>query len=89
VRFDKLSGTAVVIIGHVTKEGAIAGPRMLEHLVDTVLYFEREAGSRDRLVRATTNRFGAAHELGFLAMSETVGLALERSTAGALAHRLR
>jgi DNA repair protein RadA/Sms len=71
VRFAKSTGTAVVIIGHVTKEGAIAGPRMLEHLVDTVLYFESEAGSRYRLVRATKNRFGAAHELGFFAMSET------------------
>jgi DNA repair protein RadA/Sms len=71
VRFAKSSGTAVVIIGHVTKEGAIAGPRLLEHLVDTVLYFESEAGSRYRLVRATKNRFGAAHELGFFAMSET------------------
>jgi DNA repair protein RadA/Sms len=71
VRFAKSSGTAVVIIGHVTKEGAIAGPRVLEHLVDTVLYFESEAGSRYRLVRATKNRFGAAHELGFFAMSET------------------
>src|ERR1700722_974285 len=71
VRFAKSSGTAVVIIGHVTKEGAIAGPRLLEHLVDTVLYFESEAGSRYRLVRATKNRFGSAHELGFFAMSET------------------
>jgi len=70
VRFAKASGTAVVIIGHVTKEGAIAGPRLLEHLVDTVLYFESEAGSRYRLVRATKNRFGAAHELGFFAMSD-------------------
>jgi len=71
VRFAKSSGTAVVIIGHVTKEGAIAGPRLLEHLVDTVLYFESDAGSRYRLVRATKNRFGAAHELGFFAMGET------------------
>jgi DNA repair protein RadA/Sms len=71
VRFAKSTGTAVVIIGHVTKEGAIAGPRLLEHLVDTVLYFESEAGSRFRLVRATKNRFGASHELGFFAMSET------------------
>jgi DNA repair protein RadA/Sms len=71
VRFAKSSGTAVVIIGHVTKEGTIAGPRLLEHLVDTVLYFESEAGSRFRLVRATKNRFGAAHELGFFAMSDT------------------
>src|SRR5882724_1345394 len=53
VRFAKSTSTAVIIIGHVTKEGAIAGPRMLEHLVDTVLYFESEAGSRFRIVRAT------------------------------------
>jgi DNA repair protein RadA/Sms len=71
VRFAKANGTAVIIIGHVTKEGAIAGPRMLEHLVDTVLYFESEAGSRFRIVRATKNRFGAANELGFFAMTGT------------------
>ncbi|MFO7277521.1 MAG: DNA repair protein RadA [Pseudomonadota bacterium] len=70
VRFAKSSGTAVIIVGHVTKEGAIAGPRLLEHLVDTVLYFESEAGSRFRIVRATKNRFGAANELGFFAMTE-------------------
>jgi DNA repair protein RadA/Sms len=69
VRFAKTSGTAVVIVGHVTKEGTIAGPRMLEHLVDTVLYFESEAGSRYRIVRATKNRFGAVNELGFFAMT--------------------
>src|ERR1700759_610637 len=70
VRFAKSTATAVIIIGHVTKEGAIAGPRMLEHLVDTVLYFESEAGSRFRIVRATKNRFGAINELGFFAMTE-------------------
>src|ERR1700683_433622 len=69
VRFAKTSGTAVVIVGHLTKEGTIAGPRMLEHLVDTVLYFESEAGSRYRIVRATKNRFGAVNELGFFAMT--------------------
>src|SRR3984885_1091489 len=69
VRFAKATGTAVIIAGHVTKEGAIAGPRVLEHLVDTVLYFESEAGSRFRIVRAVKNRFGAAHELGFFAMT--------------------
>ncbi len=69
VRFAKSSGTAVIIVGHVTKEGTIAGPRLLEHLVDTVLYFESEAGSRYRIVRATKNRFGAVNELGFFAMS--------------------
>ncbi|HTV50563.1 MAG TPA: DNA repair protein RadA [Steroidobacteraceae bacterium] len=70
VRFAKASGTAVVIVGHVTKEGTIAGPRVLEHLVDTVLYFESEVSSRYRVVRATKNRFGAAGELGFFAMTE-------------------
>jgi DNA repair protein RadA/Sms len=70
VRFAKATGTAVILIGHVTKEGAIAGPRVLEHLVDTVLYFESEAGSRFRIVRATKNRFGAVNELGFFAMTE-------------------
>ena len=69
VRFAKASGTAVIIVGHVTKEGTIAGPRLLEHLVDTVLYFEHEAGSRYRIVRATKNRFGAVNELGFFAMT--------------------
>jgi DNA repair protein RadA/Sms len=69
VRFAKQGGTAVVIVGHVTKEGAIAGPKLLEHLVDTVLYFESEAGSRYRIVRATKNRFGAVNELGFFAMT--------------------
>jgi DNA repair protein RadA/Sms len=69
VRFAKTSGCAVVVIGHVTKEGTIAGPRMLEHLVDTVLYFESDAGSRFRIVRATKNRFGPVNELGFFAMT--------------------
>lgn len=71
VRYAKSTGTAVIIIGHVTKEGTIAGPRMLEHLVDTVLYFESEAGSRYRIVRSTKNRFGAVNELGFFAMAES------------------
>jgi DNA repair protein RadA/Sms len=69
VRFAKAGGTAVIIVGHLTKEGTIAGPRLLEHLVDTVLYFEHEAGSRYRIVRATKNRFGAVNELGFFAMT--------------------
>ena len=80
VRFAKATGTAVIIVGHVTKEGAIAGPRVLEHLVDTVLYFESEAGSRFRIVRAVKNRFGAANELGFFAMTGT-GLAEVRNPA--------
>jgi DNA repair protein RadA/Sms len=71
VRYAKTTSTAVLIIGHVTKEGTIAGPRVLEHLVDTVLYFESEAGSRYRIVRSTKNRFGAVNELGFFAMAES------------------
>jgi len=66
----KRSGTAVVLIGHVTKEGVIAGPRVLEHLVDTVLYFESDAGTRFRVVRTIKNRFGAANEIGVFAMDE-------------------
>ena len=70
VRFAKSSGVSVLIIGHVTKEGVIAGPRILEHMVDTVLYFESEAGSRFRMIRAVKNRFGAANEVGVFAMTE-------------------
>lgn len=70
VRFAKTSGVSVLIIGHVTKEGLIAGPRILEHMVDTVLYFESDAGSRFRMIRAVKNRFGAANEVGVFAMTE-------------------
>jgi DNA repair protein RadA/Sms len=70
IRYAKRTGTAVCIIGHVTREGSIAGPKVLEHLVDTVLYFESDAGSRFRIVRATKNRFGAVNELAFFAMTE-------------------
>jgi DNA repair protein RadA/Sms len=70
VRHAKDSGTAVLIIGHVTKEGVIAGPRILEHMVDTVLYFESDPGSRFRVVRAVKNRYGAANEIGVFAMAE-------------------
>jgi len=69
-RFAKDSGTSVFLIGHVTKEGGIAGPRVLEHMVDAVLYFEGEAGSRFRILRAFKNRFGAVNELGVFAMGE-------------------
>jgi len=70
VRLAKTTGTAVILVGHVTKEGALAGPRVLEHMVDTVLYFESDQGSRYRVVRAVKNRFGAANELGVFAMAE-------------------
>jgi DNA repair protein RadA/Sms len=69
-RHAKSSGTALIIIGHVTKEGAIAGPRVLEHIVDTVLYFEGDPHSSFRLIRAIKNRFGAVNELGVFAMTE-------------------
>jgi len=70
VRYAKSSGCAVVLVGHVTKEGAIAGPRVLEHMVDTVLYFEHDGGSRFRVVRAVKNRFGAVNEIGVFAMGD-------------------
>ena len=70
VRFAKSSGTAVLLVGHVTKEGQIAGPRVLEHMVDTVLYFESDTGSRYRVLRSVKNRFGAANEIGVFAMAE-------------------
>jgi DNA repair protein RadA/Sms len=70
VRHAKTTGTSVLLIGHVTREGSIAGPRVLEHMVDTVLYFESDSGSRYRVVRAVKNRFGAANEIGVFAMEE-------------------
>ncbi|ANB17635.1 DNA repair protein RadA [Dokdonella koreensis] len=70
VRFAKETGTSVFLVGHVTKEGGIAGPRVLEHMVDAVLYFEGESGSRFRILRAFKNRFGAVNELGVFAMAE-------------------
>ncbi|MDH3638722.1 MAG: DNA repair protein RadA, partial [Gammaproteobacteria bacterium] len=70
VRFAKQTATAVILVGHVTKEGSLAGPRVLEHMVDTVLYFEGEPASRFRLVRAIKNRFGAVNEIGVFAMTD-------------------
>ncbi|HKX39565.1 MAG TPA: DNA repair protein RadA [Burkholderiaceae bacterium] len=69
-RIAKSSGTTIVLVGHVTKEGALAGPRVLEHIVDTVLYFEGDTHSSFRLVRAIKNRFGAVNEIGVFAMTE-------------------
>jgi len=71
VRMAKVTDIPVILVGHVTKEGNIAGPRVLEHMVDTVLYFENEAGSRYRVLRTVKNRFGAANELGIFMMTET------------------
>ena len=70
VRYAKQTGTSVILVGHVTKEGALAGPRVLEHMVDTVLYFEGDSGSRFRLVRAIKNRFGPVNEIGVFAMQD-------------------
>ena len=70
VRFAKQTGTTVFLVGHVTKEGALAGPRVLEHMVDTVLYFEGGPSGTHRLVRAVKNRFGAVNELGVFAMTD-------------------
>jgi len=70
VRYAKQCNTTVILVGHVTKEGALAGPRVLEHMVDTVLYFEGDSGSRYRVIRAVKNRFGAVNELGVFAMTD-------------------
>lgn len=70
MRFAKESGTAVMIVGHVTKDGGIAGPKTLEHVVDTVLYFEGEGGADHRVLRATKNRFGSVDEIGVFRMTE-------------------
>ncbi|MBV7536687.1 DNA repair protein RadA [Duganella sp. sic0402] len=69
-RVAKQTGVTIILVGHVTKEGALAGPRVLEHIVDTVLYFEGDSHSSFRLVRAIKNRFGAVNELGVFAMTE-------------------
>lgn len=68
--YAKQTDTTLFLVGHVTKEGALAGPRVLEHMVDTVLYFEGERDNRFRIVRAVKNRFGAVNELGIFAMSD-------------------
>ena len=70
-RLAKQAGITVILVGHVTKEGALAGPRVLEHIVDTVLYFEGDTHSTFRLIRAVKNRFGAVNEIGVFAMTET------------------
>ena len=70
VRFAKLTNTTVLLVGHVTKEGTLAGPRVLEHMVDTVLYFEGDNSSRFRVIRAVKNRYGAVNELGVFAMTD-------------------
>jgi len=70
VRYAKRSGAAVILVGHVTKDGQIAGPRVVEHLVDTVLYFEGERGHQFRILRAVKNRFGPTDEIGVFEMTD-------------------
>lgn len=70
VQFAKKTGIAMILIGHVTKDGSLAGPRVLEHMVDTVLYFEGQVDNRYRMLRAIKNRFGAVNELGIFAMTD-------------------
>ena len=81
VQFAKQREVSVFLIGHVTKEGAIAGPRVVEHMVDTVLYFESDPASRYTIVRAIKNRFGASNEMGVFAMTETGFLEVKNPSA--------
>jgi DNA repair protein RadA/Sms len=87
MRFAKESGTAVVVVGHVTKGGGIAGPKTLEHIVDTVLYFEGEVALDYRLLRTTKNRFGSVDELGVFSMTERGLVAVPNPSAVFLAAR--
>jgi DNA repair protein RadA/Sms len=87
MRFAKESGISVVVVGHVTKGGGIAGPKTLEHIVDTVLYFEGEATLNYRLLRTTKNRFGSVDELGVFAMTESGLVAVPNPSAVFLAAR--
>jgi DNA repair protein RadA/Sms len=87
MRFAKETGTAVIVVGHVTKGGAIAGPKTLEHIADTVLYFEGESTLDYRLLRSTKNRFGSVDELGVFSMSERGLLAVPNPSAVFLAAR--
>ncbi len=86
-RFAKSSGVPVVLIGHVTKEGSLAGPRVLEHIVDTVLYFEGDRHHSYRLLRAAKNRFGSTDELGIFEMQETGLVGVDNPSALLLSER--
>jgi DNA repair protein RadA/Sms len=89
MRFAKESGTSVIVVGHVTKGGGIAGPKTLEHIVDTVLYFEGEAALDYRLLRTTKNRFGSVDELGVFSMTERGLVAVPNPSAVFLAARAK
>lgn len=86
VQFAKNSNTTLFVVGHITKEGTLAGPRVLEHMVDTVLYFEGDSSERFRLLRATKNRFGAVNELGIFVMQETGLKGVKNPSALFLSH---
>ena len=87
IRFAKETGTAMVLVGHVTKDGSIAGPRVLEHMVDTVLSFEGERSHQYRILRATKNRFGATDEIGVFAMEDEGLSEVANPSALFLTHR--
>jgi len=87
IRLAKRRGFTIVLVGHVTKEGTIAGPRVLEHMVDTVLYFEGERGHQFRLLRAIKNRFGPTDEIGVFEMTEAALMQVENPSALFLAER--
>ena len=87
IRLAKRRGFTIVLVGHVTKEGTIAGPRVLEHMVDTVLYFEGERGHQFRLLRAIKNRFGPTDEIGVFEMTEAGLMQVENPSALFLAER--
>ena len=87
MRLAKSSGCSVFLVGHVTKEGAIAGPRILEHMVDAVLYFEGDRQHQYRLLRAVKNRFGSVNELGMFEMSDRGMLEVENASEALLSER--
>jgi len=87
MRYAKTSGCAVLLVGHVTKEGAIAGPRVLEHMVDAVLYFEGDKNHQYRLLRAVKNRFGSVNELGMFEMTERGMMAVPNASEALLSGR--
>ena len=89
MRLAKESGTAIFLVGHVTKEGAIAGPRMLEHMVDVVLYFEGDRQQEYRLLRAVKNRFGSVNELGVFQMTEKGMQVVANPSEQLLSHRAK
>ena len=87
MRYAKTNGCAVVLVGHVTKEGSIAGPRVLEHMVDVVLYFEGDYQHEYRLLRAVKNRFGSVNELGMFSMTGEGMIPVENASETLISHR--